>query len=351
MKSVKLIQDLSNAFGPSGFEDEVAGIVKEEVSFLKDLHQDTLLNVTGSLSTDKQYSVMLDAHMDEVGIMVQAIKPNGTMQFVPLGGWNYTSFPTSLFQFKNNMNEKIEGVIASTPVHFSKNKESASGSISDLLIDIGATSSQDVQQAYHMGIGNPGVPSVQCRYDESNGVFMGKAFDCRIGVAALIETLKRLKDETLDVNVKASFSTQEEVGCRGVEMNVNRLKPTIAICFEGTPADDTFSPEYLIQAGLKKGCMIRHIDGTMIAHPKFVKAAVEIAEKYNIPCQQGVRSGGGTNASVIHKNDVPTIVIGVPVRYLHTNHCYCALSDFNAAVDLAVNICKNIDDKFIESIV
>lgn len=120
---------------------------------------------------------------------------------------------------------------------------------------------------------------------------LGKAFDCRLGCACVIETLKELKGQSLDVDVVGVFSTQEEVGTRGAQVAAQTVKPDIAIVFEGSPADDTFTPDYLIQTALGRGPMLRHIDAKMITNPRFIRYAIDLGEKLGIPVQQAVRTG------------------------------------------------------------
>lgn len=347
--TIELIQDLSNAFGPSGFEEEVASIVKEE---LKDtcLSTDTLCNVRCTFDQNEGPVVMLDAHLDEVGLIVQAIRPNGTMNFLPLGGWSNTTLPASKMWIKNKDNEKISALVAAKPVHFMNAQErNSTPDISNMVLDCGSISEKSTKEDFKIRIGSPVVPAVKCEYNEEKGLFLGKAFDCRIGVAALIETMKRLKQEDLKVNVAASFSAQEEVGERGIKANLNALKPKVAICFEGCPSDDTFMEPCLIQAALYQGPMLRHFDRSMITHPKFQRFALDLAEKKGIPVQESVRQGGGTNGGMIHMEDIPCIVIGIPVRYIHSSYGYCTLKDFNASVELAVELCKALNQEVIDS--
>lgn len=128
------------------------------------------------------------------------------------------------------------------------------------LIDIGAVSAKDAAENFKIRIGEPVVPDVTLEYDEEHDLMFGKAFDCRIGCAALIETLRRLRDEKLDVDVVGVLSLPEEVGERGMKVAVNHIKPQIAICPEGCPADDTFTEPYAVQTAFKKGPMLRFMD-------------------------------------------------------------------------------------------
>lgn len=351
MSNIELIKELSDAFGPSGFEDEVSEIVKREMKDFKNLEEDSLRNVRCELKQNSgKYTVMLDSHLDEVGVIVQAIKPNGTMNFLTLGRWAETSLPNSKFNIKNTDGELVESVVAVKPVHFMSEQERHGAlSLSNMVLDCGAIGDQEVKDYYKLKIASPGVPAVKCRFDEEKQMFLGKAFDCRIGVAAELEVMKRLKEKQLNVDVTASFSAQEEVGHRGVVNNVEKIQPKLAICFEGCPSDDTFMDGYMIQTALNKGSMLRNYDVSMITNPRFQKYAVDLANKLNIPVQESVRSGGGTDGAAIHIKDIPTIVIGIPVRYIHSSHCFVTLHDYNAAVDLAVALCENLTEEIIDS--
>ena len=342
---------LSNAFGPSGMEDEVSRLVQEELAGTLDLCEDKMRNVRGILNPEnKGPKVMLDAHLDEVGLVVQAVKPNGTMTFLPLGGWTASHLPSSLFMLKNRDGELVRANVAAKPVHFATAAEkNAQLSVDSMVLDCGSVSAEATKKDFGIGIGSFGAPAVEASYDEEKRLFFGKAFDCRIGVAAEIETLKQLEGKDLPCQVQAAFSVQEEVGERGVYANYKELQPDLLICFEGCPADDTFQQDFLIQAALYKGPMLRHFDRSMITSPRFQRFALDLAEKHGIPVQESVRSGGGTNAGMIHTEGIPAIVIGVPVRYIHSHHCWCTADDYAAAVALAVKLCETIDEEVLAS--
>jgi len=353
-ENIELISRLSNAFGPSGFEDEVVAIAKEELKNGTERKEDSLRNlyIHSKRNTGNKPKVWLDAHSDEVGFIIQAIKPNGTLLFLPLGGWDPNNIPASKLQIKNNHGNYISGIVASKPVHFMNEQERGQvNDISSMVIDVGAISKDDVINNYHIAIANPIVPDVTCQYDQINQIFLGKAFDCRIGVASLIETFNQINDLSLHVDVVGTISVQEEVGERGTQAAVQNIDADIAIIFEGCPADDTFQEEYLIQAGIKRGPNLRYFDRSMITNPRFMKYALAIAEKYNIPTQVSVRSGGGTNAKYIHASryGVPTIVVGVPVRYIHSHYGYVAYQDYIEATRLVVEILKDINEEVIKS--
>lgn len=351
MDTIERIKALSDAFGPSGFEDDVAAIVRSELEGYE-CFTDHMTNVRCEKEPGSEKpKVMLDGHMDETGLIVQAVKPNGTLRFLPIGGWNPVSFPTSSFLLRNKEGRDIPAVVATVPPHFMKKGErGVLPEVSDMVLDIGASSKEEVEKL-GIGIASPGVPDVKCRFDEERGLFYGKAFDDRIGVACAIEVLKRLQDEEIPCNVQGSFSVQEEVGERGVRSNAEALKPDVMIAYEGCPADDTFSEEYMIQSGMGRGPMLRHMDVQMITNWRFQKLALDVAKEKGIPVQESVRSGGGTNGAIVNTSyGIPAIVIGVPVRYTHSSYCYCRLDDYENAVQLGVELCRILDSSAVSKL-
>ena len=344
-QEISRILELSDAFGPSGMEDAVSAIVRRELEGVLPLTEDRMRNVRGELDPENGGpKIMLDAHLDEVGLIVQAVRPDGTMNFLPLGGMTAGNLPSSLFDLKAADGGLVKASVAAKPPHFmSAAERNAVPGIEDMVLDCGSVSGEETRKDFGLGVGSFGVPAVKSFYDEAKGLFFGKAFDCRIGVAAQIETLRRLKGKKLPSRVQASFAVQEEVGERGVYANYKALQPDLMICFEGCPADDTFQPEYMIQAALRKGPMLRHFDRSMITSPRFQRYALELARSAGIPVQEAVRSGGGTDGGMIHTEGVPCIVVGIPVRYIHSHHGWCTAEDYLAAVDLVVKICENLD--------
>ena len=355
-KTVDMISAFSNAFGPSGFEDGTNAVARAHADPGWTLREDNIRNfyiIPSRNHTGTKPLLLLDAHGDEVGMMVHSVKPNGTIRFVALGGWNLSSLTSTKVLVRNRHGEYIKGVIAAKPVHFmsAAEKSSTAASIQDFLIDVGATSKQEAEERFGIRMGEPVVPDVAFEYDEKRDLMFGKGFDCRIGCAAVLETLRRLEQENLSVDIAGVLSSQEEVGERGACVVRNALQPQIAICFEGCPADDTFTESYAIQTALKKGPMLRFFDRSMITHPRFIRFALEIGEKLGIPVQTSVREGGGTNGGVLHTANlgIPTIVIGVPVRYIHSPQGITSYYDFEASVRLAVEVAKALSSDVLES--
>ena len=351
-ENIALIKALSNANGAPGFEDEVTEIGRKETERYCDVTIDSLRNMymTPKNNQGHKLKVWMDAHSDEVGYIIQAIKPNGTMNFLELGRSEVTNLPSNKVRVRNDNGEYISGIITSKPPHFMTEAEKGhSRSLSDMSIDEGAASAEDLKKNFNIRMAAPVVPDVECTYDEARDLFIGKAFDCRVGCAALIESLNQLSEEELSVDIEATMTVQEEVGERGSMAAVYNIDADVCIAFEGCPADDTFSPDYLIQTALRKGPMLRHFDCSMITNPRFQRFALDLGEELGIPVQESVRSGGGTNGKYIHasRHGVPTIVIGIPVRYIHSHHGICTLEDYENAVRLAVEIVKRLDEETI----
>ena len=355
MNKLDLIRDLTNANGISGFEHEVVEVVKGYVSDELIVSFDTMRNVFMSLkgNTGDRPVVMVDAHSDEIGFMVQSINGNGLIKFIAIGGWHGANIPAHAVRIRNSRGEYIKGITTSKPPHFmSAAEKGAAPKIENMFIDIGALSREEVVDVFGIEVANPVIPDVDFVYNKTNGIMRGKAFDDRIGCACEVSLMNELVDENLEVDVVGAVSTQEEVGLRGAGVTSNVIKPDIAIVFEGTPADDSFTDKYSCQAGLKKGPQIRHRDGSMITHPGYLAFARSIAKELEIPFQDAVRAGGGTDGGKIHlaHNGVPTIVIGVPARYIHSHYGYVAFEDFENAVKWAKEIIKKLNTETIKSL-
>lgn len=351
METIKMIRDLSNCPGAPGFEDDVLKVIKEykeDISCERDSMMNCYLNLENKDSNKK--TLMLDAHLDEVGFMVQSIDEKGLINFIPLGGWVVNNIPAHLVLIKNTEGNYIKGIVTSKPPHFMTEREKEKKlEIVDLQIDVGATSRDEVINDFKVDVAAPIVPFVDFEYNEKNKIMMGKAFDNRLGCAAVIKTLKDLEGEDLDINIVGALATQEEVGTRGAEITSNRIKPDLAIVFEGSPADDVYRDKYTMQAGLGHGPQIRHRDRSYISNHRLIEFAKEIANKNNIKCQHAVRLSGGTNAGKIHLSNegVPTLVLGIPTRYVHTHYGYASFRDFQDTVSLAVEIAKNLNNDII----
>ena len=354
-KNINLIRELSNAPGVSGFEDEALNVIRKYADGLGEWAEDAMRNLYLHRQPSRELprqlpTLLLDAHSDEVGFMIKAIRPNGTMDFIPLGGWVASNVGAHRVLVRNNSGVWVPGIVASKPPHFTSEKEKKQFvELSDMVIDVGASSDREVREDYNISIAAPVVPDASFEYQDNNDIMIGKAFDDRLGCAAIIRTFAELAETGLDVNLTGVFASQEEIGLRGATAAAKTVKPDIAIAFEGTPADDTVTESYAVQTALKKGPMLRHIDSGMLTNPRFQRFAIDAALKNGVPVQEAVRTGGSTDAAAIHlaKTAIPVIVIGVPVRYIHTHYGIASYSDFENSVKLACAIIRNLNREVI----
>ncbi len=355
-RELAVIRALAEAKGPSGFEDETVAAARASLSDICDFEEDSLRNlyIYRRANSGNKPVLMLDAHSDEVGLIIHSIKPNGTLRFLELGSWSKNTLPGTRVLVRNRDGEWIRGAIAAKPPHFLSDEERAQNkvqSVSSLVIDVGARNADEARDVFGIRIGEPAVPATPFEYDEARDIMFGKGFDCRMGCAALIETMRVLSSEELDMDIIGVLSSQEEIGERGCKVAVNKVKPDIAIVFEGCPADDTFGEAYAMQTLMKKGPMLRYMDNSVICNPRFQRFALDTAERSGLMVQASVREGGGNNAAVIQAqlSGAPSIVMGVPVRYIHGPSCITTYTDYAATVKLACAIAKALNADIVKS--
>ncbi len=348
--SVELLKELSEADGAPGFEEEVRTIFTRRLGMHGELLNDRLGSVVcikrGTTDTPR---VMLDCHLDEVAFMIQHILPSGFLKFVPLGGWwGHTLLSQRVSVLTGS--RKIPGIIGSTPPHFmTEDKRRKVLDTSDMFIDIGASSKAEAE-SWGVRPGRCAVPYVPFTPMANGRYFLGKAFDNRVGCALCIEAVEMARNHPN--TLCATGSVQEEVGLRGATTVSRLVEPDVAIVLEGPPADDTpgFRTEEC-QGGLGRGVQIRAYDPKWIGNPRFVDFALSTAEELGIPHQLAVRHSGATNAGTIHlqRHGIPTVVLGVPVRYIHSHGAVLDIDDYQAALTLTLALVARLDAERVAS--
>ncbi|WP_367566695.1 M42 family metallopeptidase [Lacrimispora sp.] len=354
---IEMLGRISDAFGPSGFEEDV---VRTAAGYLSryQVEHDAMHNLYARMpgADEKNPVIQLDAHLDECGFMVQCIHNNGCLGLIMLGGFHLTNIPAHTVRIRTRSGKLVKGIITSKPVHFMNEKERGTQNldIESIYVDVGATSRKEAEEDFGISIGDPMVPDVSFEYDEEHGICFGKAFDNRAGCTCIIDTMDKLFDEKdkLTVNVVGAFAAQEEVGMRGATVTSQIVKPDLAIVFEGSPSDDFFFDAGIAQGRMKGGVQIRRMDNSYISNPVFIEYAMETAKKFGIKYQEAVRRGGSTNAGKISLTGkaVPVLVLGVPSRYVHTHYNFCARVDLEAATELAAQVIKGLDSQVIRRI-
>ncbi len=347
-KALSLLTELTEAHSVPGHEDEVRAIFVDELSDI------------GELSTDRNGSVFCDCggegprvliagHMDEVGFMVQSITLEGFVRFVPLGGWWEHNLLAQRVEVRTKNGDKILGVVASMPPHFlSPAQRQQVMPIDQLFIDVGASSRDEVIKDLGISLGDPIAPVSAFTSMAKDDIYMAKAFDNRVGMAAAIHT-GLLAGDTENRLILCG-TVQEEVGLRGAKSAANFIKPDAVVILEGPPADDTPGFNRMESQGqLGAGVQIRMFDTSAIGNPRFAQLAIDTARREGIPHQVTVRRSGGTDAGSFHNANegIPCVVLGVPARYIHSHNAIIDLNDHLHMVALATALARQLDEKAV----
>ena len=351
--SVDLLQELTQADAIPGHEGEVREIFHSHLQGLGDIQKDRL----GSIFCTKNGNaanprILLDSHMDEVGFVVQSVTGAGYVKFLNVGGWWAHTLLAQRVTILTKLG-KVSGVIGSTPPHLlSAGSRDKVLDIKDLYIDIGAESAEQAMEEYGVKPSCPIVPYGPFMPMRNPKLFSAKAFDNRVGVGLVIETLQQLGDHPN--TVIGAGSVQEEVGLRGARTVAAAVEPDVALVLEGPPADDLpGASSDTLQGKLGGGVQIRLYDPSMIANPRLTELTIETATAHQIPHQIAVRTSGGTDAGAIHQvgRGVPSIVLGVPARYVHSHVSIINIDDYQATLDLLLRLIPRLDAPTVDSLV
>lgn len=329
-----LLEELSNAFGPSGCEDEVrralARAVRDQVDELETDALGNLIAFKRGTGSGPRLKVMVDAHTDEVGLIITRIEKDGLLGFRAVGGIDDRVLLAKGFVVGE---KRVPGVILAPPVHLTKPEKRKTIKVDKLVIDIGATSREEAQKLVKIGDYAVFDTRFQVLTDEGYRAAKGKAFDDRVGCALAAA----LADGRYAVDLYFSFSTQEEVGLRGARVAAHRINPDVAFALEGTMADDMPKKEDVSPATeLGKGPAVTIMDRSFIPDKRLVRLLIDAAKANDIPLQFRRSTAGGTDAGAIHltRTGVPSVTVSIPCRYIHSPVAVMSLKDFDHAVSL-----------------
>jgi len=336
MSDIKsLLEKLSNAHGISGWEGSVQQIVRDEIApFVDEMRVDSLGNLIATKKGERP-SIMIEAHADEIGLMVKQVDEKGFIRFIRIGGW----FDQTLLNQRviiHTRSGSVAGVIGSKPPHVMKEEERKKVvEARDMFIDIGATSQRQVEDLGIL-IGTP--ISIDRTFASLLGDRVtGKAFDNRAGLIVMIEALKRTKAKS---TIYAVATVQEEVGLKGAKVTAFDLNPDLAIAADVTiPGDHPGIEKKDAPIEMGKGPVLVAADASgrgLIATPQVLEWLVGTAREFEIPVQLEASDGGTTDASSIYltRSGIPTGVISVATRYIHSPVEVLCLSDIDKAADL-----------------
>ncbi len=328
----QLLKELTEAVGVSSYEHEVRILILDLIkAHVDEWHVDAMGNLiaTKKGTGASNLRVLVDAHMDEVGLMITGYDSNGTLKFEGVGGFNDRTLLGKVVQIGP---KKITGIIGARPVHLLTASQRDSVPKSDTMrIDIGAKNKEAAEGKVKVGE----LAAFVTEYEEVGNCAIGKAFDNRAGCAVLVELLQAAP---YPFDLIASFSVQEEVGLRGATVVGYSVNPDVALILESTPAydlpnKDDASPN----VALGKGPSIYVMDGVTIQDPRIVSHITKTAVSHNIPFQIRRPGGGGTNTAAIQRSrgGIPAATIAVPGRHAHTPTMMINLEDYANVVKLA----------------
>ncbi len=353
MTKLQLLQELCDTPAISGFEKPVREIMIRELAdnYKRDRLGSIVFEHKGSSDDPK---LLFVGHMDEVGFIVFDITEKGLIKVQPIGGWDPGTLMSQSVEIINNKGEKVYGVFGSIPKHYLKKGESASVDMDALFIDIGAASAEEAENVFHVTRGNAIVPHCIPNYTKETNRLFHKAFDNRVGIGAAIELGKAIEKMDHPNTIYCAGSVQEEVGVRGAQVITSIVKPDIAFILEGPPADDTIGQyaKSTPQTCVGKGVHVRLYDPSMLVHQGLCQFVIDTAKENDIPIQMAVRKGGGTDGARIHlaHEGIPSIVLGVPVRYAHSHIGSISMDDYENLIRLITVISRKFDAKTLQSI-
>lgn len=349
-KAIKYFEELTSLDSTSGFETEVANYLVENLGkYADEIKRDNLGGVYAikKSKNPNAKTVMITAHMDEVGFIVTKILPNGFLKFEALGGFRDDVLLAQKFTVTSFEGKKFIGVIASIPKHFAGGNQQ-NVKIADMTIDIGAESYDEV---ISWGIREGAFVTPKTEFERlSQNRIMAKAFDNRYGCVIITDIFEELANKELDCNLVVCATVQEEVGLRGAAIAANMINPDLCLVVDCSPAND-MSGGRDSNGQLGKGFLVRLFDRTMVLRANLREEIIKIADNKKIPYQY-FTSPGGTDAGNIHQArlGIPTAVIGICGRYIHTHNTIIDMRDYEAAKNIILNILPEVNDNFINHI-
>lgn len=330
----QLLQKLTEAFGPSGVEEEIRAVIRREVRGLAD---DVKVDVLGNLIVHKRptikrrdgkpgHKVMLAAHMDEIGLMVTHVDSKGFARFTSVGGVYPRNLPGGRVRFADG----TRGVIGLEPTE----KASDVPPLEKMFIDVGAGSAARSP----VKIGD--VAAFERPFLDLGARVVGKSMDDRIGCTIAIEALRKLDRTPNDVYVV--FTTQEEVGTRGAQTSAYGVEPQLGFSVDVTGWGDTPGVRDF-DVALGEGPAIKIRDGGMLSDPRVVRWMIQTAEKGKIPYQREVLLGGSTDARAMQlvRAGTPVGCVSIPCRYVHSPSEMVDMGDVQNAVNLIVALLRS----------
>ncbi len=352
----KLLKEITEASGVPGYEADVRAIMRRYLEDVATIEQDKMGSFIGKHAGSSEHPrVMLAGHMDEIGLMVKMITKEGFIKFVPLGGWWDQVLLGHRVTIKTAKGDVV-GVLGAKPPHLLDAEERKKiVEKKDMYVDVGARSEEEVRK---IGVrpGDPIVPVGQFVAMANPRFYLSKAFDDRLGCALAIQVLRQLADPASGGHpntVYAVGTVQEEVGTRGAKTSAFAINPDVGIVLEVDIAGDVpgIKPEET-PVKMGGGPTLSIFDARMIPNPRLRDLVINTAEELEIPLQFSAMPGGATDGAQIHLHNegVPTVVIGVPARHVHSHNAILCRDDYDQALKLVVELVKKLDAETVAAL-
>ena len=348
-----LLKELTEAGGIAGHEAEVRRLVQNRFGPLGEISHDKLGSVICKKCGEApEPKIMLAAHMDEIGFLVSNITEEGFIKFAALGGWWDHVLLAQRVTIKTAKGD-VTGMIGAKPPHLLSDEERKKLiEKKDMYIDIGATSGEEVERA-GVCVADPILPVSSFTVLASGKTYLAKAFDDRAGCALVITVMGRMLNISHRNTLFAVATVQEEVGLRGATTSVKVVNPDVAIVLEGTGVNDVpgMRDEGHQVLRLGGGPVVTFYRQDMIPNHKLRNLLMDTAKKRGIPVQIRAdgRIRGGTDGAAIHLHGsgVPTVVLSLPIRYVHSHGGILHRDDFDAAVELLTGVIQELNQEMV----
>lgn len=323
----KLLKDLVSIYGPSSNEEEIRCFIKNQIEdYVDDLRVDTLGNLIAHKKGPGK-KVMISSHMDQIGMMITDIDENGFLRFTNVGGIS----PKNSLGQKVIFQNKTVGAVFCEPLEDSKELK-----LENMFIDIGVFSKEEAEKKVNIG----DICIYYSQFVENENIIFTPYLDDRVGCFISIEAIKQIKTPKNDLYFV--FSVQEEVGLRGAKTASYSVNPDIGVSLDVTSHGDTPKAKRF-SVGLNKGAAIKVKDNSLIAHPIVRDNLKKIAKENDLKFQMEVLEFGGTDSGAIHtiKEGVPSGVISIPTRYVHSTVEMASKNDINTCKELLILFLEN----------
>lgn len=342
--NTSLLKQICKISGAPGFEQRIRELVIKEITpFVDEVKINNMGNVYAIKRGKSAKKVMIGAHMDEIGFIVNYIDDKGFVRFHPLGGFDPKTLTSQRVIIHGK--EDVMGVMGSKPIHVMSAEERTKGAkITDYFIDLGM-SKEEVEKI--VTIGDPITRYSELK--ELGNCVNCKSIDNRVSVFILIEALKELKDKEVPFDIYGVFTVQEEVGIRGANVSALDIQPDFGIGLDTTIAYDVpgAKPEEMVTK-LGEGTAIKIMDSSTICDYRMVKFMKDTADKHAIKWQPEILPAGGTDTAGIQRMNAGGAISGaisIPTRHIHQVIEMADKNDIRASIDL-LKVCLSEMDKY-----